>query len=195
MTAFCEVSVKLSMANYLYDLNPVQHIIADAIGEPGQRTFFLQARAGSQLVSVVLDKQEVGSLAVSVLQLLEELEKIHPGLPTIARSKKTVHPEHPMDPLFRVGQLSFGYDEDEDMIWLIAKALMVNEENQVVDPSRDDVPGVRFVANREQMRVMSEHALEVIGQGRPVCPLCGRPIDRNGHFCARTDGQAMPIIF
>lgn len=183
------------MANYLYDLNPVQHIVADAIGEPGQRTFFLQARAGSQLVSVVLEKHEVGSLAISVLQLLEELEKMHPGLPGTTHSKKSLQPEHPMDPLFRVGQLSIGYDEDEDVIWLIAKALMVNEENQLVDPSSDEVPGVRFVATRDQMRAMSEHALEVIGQGRPVCPLCGRPIDRNGHFCARTDGHAMPIVF
>jgi uncharacterized repeat protein (TIGR03847 family) len=183
------------MANYLYDLNPVQHIIADAIGEPGQRTFFLQARAGAQLVSIVLEKQEVGSLAVSVLQLLEELEKMHPALPNTVRSKKMPQSEHPMEPLFRVGQLSIGYDEDEDMIWLIAKALMVNEENQVVDPSRDDVPGVRFVASRDQMRAMSEHALEIIGQGRPVCPLCGRPIDRSGHFCARTDGHALPIVF
>lgn len=183
------------MANYLYDLNPVQHIIADAIGEPGQRTFFLQARAGAQLVSIVLEKQEVGSLAVSVLQLLEELEKMHPGLRMATQSKKALRPEHPMDPLFRVGQLSIGYDEDEDKVWLIAKALMMNDENQIVDPGSDEVPGVRFVASREQMRAMSEHALEVIGQGRPVCPLCGRPIDRNGHFCARTDGHAMPIVF
>lgn len=183
------------MANYLYDLNPVQHIIADAIGEPGQRTFFLQARAGAQLVSIVLEKQEVGSLAVSVLQLLEELEKMHPGLRMATQNKKALRPEHPMDPLFRVGQLSIGYDEEEDKIWLIAKAAMMNDENQLVDPSSDDVPGVRFIASREQMRAMSEHALEVIGQGRPVCPLCGRPIDRNGHFCARTDGHAMPIVF
>ncbi|MBX3013855.1 MAG: DUF3090 domain-containing protein [Caldilineaceae bacterium] len=182
------------MANYLYDLNPVQHIIADAIGEPGQRTFFLQARAGSQVVSIVLEKQEVGSLAVSVLQLLEELEKTHPERSTPGQ-KKPLRPEQPMEPLFRVGQLSFGYDDDEDMVWLIAKALMVNDADEVVDPNRDDVPGVRFVANREQMRAMSEHALEIIGQGRPVCPLCGRPIDRNGHFCARSDGHAMPIIF
>ncbi len=178
------------MANYLYDLNPVQHIIADAMGEPGQRTFFLQARAGSQLVSIVLEKQDVGGLAVSVLQLLEELEKMHPELPTITRSKKTVQVEHPMEPLFRVGQLSIGYDEEEDMIWLIAKASVLNE-----DPNQDGVPSVRFVGSREQMRAMSEHALEIISQGRPVCPLCGRPIDRNGHFCARTDGHAMPIIF
>lgn len=184
------------MANFLYDLNPVQNIIADAIGEPGRRTFFLQARAGSQLVSIVMEKHDVGTLAVSVLQLLEELEKTHPVMASSSsRNKKPLRPEHPMDPIFRVGQLSIGYDEDEDKIWLIAKALMVNEENQLVDPSRDDVPGVRFVANREQMRAMSEHALEVIGQGRPICPLCNRPIDRNGHFCSRTDGQAMPIIF
>jgi uncharacterized repeat protein (TIGR03847 family) len=183
------------MANYLYDLNPVQHIIADAMGQPGQRTFFLQARAGTRLVTVVLEKNEVGSLAVSVLQLLEEVEKTHAESSGPVRGKKALQPEHPVDPIFRVGQLSIGYDEDKDKIWLIAKALMVNEENQVVDPGREDVPGVRFVASREQMRAMSEHALEVIGQGRPACPLCGRPIDRNGHFCARTDGQAMPIIF
>ncbi|MFZ4664038.1 MAG: DUF3090 domain-containing protein [Caldilineaceae bacterium] len=183
------------MANYLYDLNPVQNIIADAIGEPGRRTFFLQARAGSQLVSIVMEKHDVGTLAVSVLQLLEELEKSHPVAVGRSGSKKALRPEHPMDPLFRVGQLSIGYDEDEDRIWLIAKALMVNEENQFVDPSRDDVPGVRFVASREQMRAMGEHALEVIGQGRPICPLCNRPIDRNGHFCLRTDGHALPIIF
>jgi len=183
------------MANYLYDLNPVQHIIADAIGEPGQRTFFLQARAGSQLVSVVLEKQEVGSLAVSVLQLLEELEKMHPDLPTTPRIKKAVHTEHPMEPLFRVGQLTIGYDEDEDMIWLIAKASVLNEESQVIDPSHDEVPSVRFMGSREQMRAMCEHALEIISQGRPVCPLCGKPIERSGHFCARTDGHAMPIIF
>lgn len=182
------------MSTYLYDLNPVQHIIADAMGEPGQRTFFLQARAGSQLVSIVLEKQEVGSLAVSVLQLLEELEKMHPELATATRAQKTIHAEQPMEPLFRVGQLSIGYDEEEDMIWLVAKALVLNEERQVIDPNQDEVPSVRFVGSREQMRTMSEHALEIISQGRPVCPLCGKPIDRTGHFCARTDGHAMPII-
>ncbi|MEZ4865921.1 MAG: DUF3090 domain-containing protein [Caldilineaceae bacterium] len=184
------------MTDYIHDLNPVQHIIADAIGEPGQRTFFLQARASSRLVSVVLEKHEVGSLAVSILQLLEELEKMYPHLPATAKLKRALQPEHPMDPLFRVGQLSIGYDEDADAIWIVAKALMVNSEtNEIVDPESDEVPGVRFVATRDQMRAMSEHALEVIAQGRPVCPLCGRAIDRGGHFCARTDGQAMPIIF
>jgi len=183
------------MTEYLYDLNPCAHIIADAVGEPGKRTFFLQARAAAQLVSVVMEKQEVGSLAVSILQLLEELEKSYPHLAQTSSAKGLLRPEQPMDPLFRVGQLSIGYDEEDDMIWLVAKALMVNDANEVVDPEHDDVPGVRFVASRDKMRAMSEHALEILAQGRPVCPLCGRPIDRAGHFCARTDGQAMPVIF
>jgi uncharacterized repeat protein (TIGR03847 family) len=100
-----------------------------------------------------------------------------------------------MEPFFRVGQLVVGYDEGEDMMWVVAKALIVDEAGAVVDPENDDVPAVRFVATREQMRQLSDHALEVIAKGRPTCPLCGRPIDREGHFCPRSDGQAVPVIF
>lgn len=183
------------MAQFAHDLNPVQHIIADAIGEPGKRTFFIQARAESELVTLVLEKQEVANLAISVLQLLEELEEKYPDLPPVNTKKKTLYAESPVEPAFRVGQLMVGYDEDDDMVWLIAKALVVNESGSIVDPEDDEVPAVRFVATREQMRALSDHALEVIAKGRPTCPLCGRPIDREGHFCPRSDGQAMPIIF
>ena len=183
------------MTTFAYDLNPVQHIVADAFGEPGKRTFFLQARARRQLVSVVLDKQEVGSLAVSLLQMLEELERQFPHLPRTTATGKALYPEQPFDPIFRVNQLSIGYDEEEDMVWLVAKALITNKEGEIVDPDRNDVPAVRFVATRDQIRALGEHALEVLGRGRPTCPRCGRPIDRGGHFCARTDGHAVPIVF
>lgn len=183
------------MANYVHDLNPVQQIVADAVGEPGKRTFFLQARAGGSIVSVVLEKQEVNSLALSVLQLLEELESQNPDLPPASSRGISLRAEPPVEPAFRVGELSIGYDEEEDLIWLVARALVLNEEGAVVDPEDDQVPAVRFVASRGLMRAMSEHALEVVAQGRPVCPLCGRPIDRTGHFCPRSDGHAVPVIF
>jgi uncharacterized repeat protein (TIGR03847 family) len=183
------------MAEFAYDLNPVQHIVADALGEPGKRTFFLQARSDSQLVTLVLEKQEVANLAITVIQLLEELEEKYPDLPPIKVKKKALFPEQPVEPAFRVGQLVLGYDEEEDMIWVIAKALIVNEAGAVVDPESDEVPAARFVATREQMRILSDHALEIVSKGRPTCPLCGRPIDREGHFCPRSDGQAQPIIF
>lgn len=183
------------MTTYVHDLNPVQHIIADAVGEPGKRTFFLQASAGGEVVNLLLEKQEVNSLALSVLQLLQELESQYPDLPAASTREFRASAEAPREPAFRVGELSIGYDEDEDMIWVVAKALIVNDEGAVVDPDDDSVPAVRFVATRGLMRAMSEHALEVVSQGRPICPLCGKPIDRSGHFCPRSDGQAVPVIF
>lgn len=182
------------MSEFTHDLNPVDQIVADAVGEPGKRTFFLQGRAGREVVSLVLEKQEVSNLAVSVLQLLEELEGKYPDLPPSPRTKKVLFPDQPFEPAFRIGQLMIGYDESEDTVWLIAKALIVDEQGTVVDPDNNDVPSVRFVATRAQMRSLSEHALEVVAKGRPLCPLCGRPIDRGGHFCPRTDGHAMPIV-
>ena len=182
------------MAEYAYDLNPVQHIIADAAGEPGKRTFFLQARTSSQLVSLVLEKQEVANLAISALQLLEELEEKYPHLSPVRKQGKILYPDEPVEPIFRIGQLVLGYDEQEDMIWIIAKALMVTESGAVIDPDSDEVPAVRFVATRAQMKAMCDHALEVVSKGRPTCPLCGRPIDRDGHFCPRSDGHARPIV-
>ena len=182
------------MAEFMHDLNPVDTIVADAVGEPGKRTFFLQARKGRELVSLVLEKQEVSNLAVSVLQLLEELENKFPDLPPAGRAKKVLYADQPVEPAFRIGQLLIGYDESEDKVWLIAKALVVNEQGAVADPDDESVPSVRFVATRTQMRTLSEHALEVVAKGRPLCPLCSRPIDREGHFCPRTDGHAMPIV-
>jgi len=183
------------MTRFTFDLNPVQQIVADAVGEPGKRTFFLQARAGSEIVSLVLEKQEVNSLALSILQLLEELENQYPDLPPASTRGYKPRSEQPIRPTFRIGELSIGYDENEDMIWLVAKAMVVSEEGAMVDPDDEEVPSVRFVAPRGMMRAMSEHALEVVSRGRPTCPLCGRPIDRSGHFCPRSDGQAVPVIF
>jgi uncharacterized repeat protein (TIGR03847 family) len=182
------------MSEFTHDLNPVDQIIADAMGEPGKRTFYLQGRAGREVVSLVLEKQEVSNLAVSVLQLLEELEGKYPDLPPAPRSKKMMFPDQPFEPAFRIGQLMIGYDESEDTVWLIAKALIMDEQGTIVDPDSNEVPSVRFVATRAQMRALGEHALEVVAKGRPLCPLCGRPIDRVGHFCPRTDGHAMPIV-
>lgn len=182
------------MSEYAYDLNPVQQIVADAVGEPGERTFFLQGTAGGEVVSVVLEKQEVANLAISILQLLEELEEKYPDLSSPQWNEDDLVPEVPFEAAFRVGQLIVGYDEDDDMIWVIAKALIVSESGAIVDPDEEDVPTVRFVATREQMKALSDHALEVVAQGRPTCPLCGNPIDPEGHFCPRSDGQAMPIL-
>ncbi len=183
----------MAMTKFKFDLNPVDSIVADAVGEPGHRTFFLQGRRGREIVSLTLEKQEVSNLAISVLQLLEELEEKYPDLPPAAHHDRALRSETPFEPNFRVSQLIIGYDEEDDMIWLIAKAMVADESGAIVDPEDERVPAARFVASRSQMRALSEYALEVVARGRPNCPLCGRPIDREGHFCPRTDGHAVPI--
>jgi len=183
------------MPNYNYDLNPVEYLVADAVGEPGQRTFFIQGRSGAMVVSLVLEKQEVANLAISLLQLLEDLEQMYPDLPPVSKAPAPLRPTHPIEPRFRIRQLVLGYDEDADRIWLIAKALIADETGALVDPDNEHVPSARMVATREQVLLMSKHALNVIDKGRPECPLCNRPIDHGGHFCPRTDGEAMPIVF
>lgn len=177
------------MSRYTYDFNPVEMLVADAMGAPGERTFFIQACAGHRTLSLVLEKEEVANLALGVLQLLEDLAEMDPRLATPSSSGAPLRPRHPIEPAFRIRQLVLGYDEDEDRIWLVARALVT------ADPEAKPVPSARMVATREQMRRMSEHALNVVEQGRPLCPLCHRPIDQGGHFCPRTDGEAMPIIF
>lgn len=184
----------MAMTQFKYDLNPVDSIIADAVGEPGHRTFFVQGRMGRQLVSVTLEKQEVNNLAISIMQLLEELEEKFPDLPPVSRAARTPYAELAFEPAFRVAQLILGYDEREDMMWLIAKALVTDDAGAVIDPEDERVPAARFVATRAQMRALSEYALQVVAAGRPLCPLCGRPIDRLGHFCPRTDGHAVPVV-
>ncbi|MFZ1756587.1 MAG: DUF3090 domain-containing protein [Caldilineaceae bacterium] len=184
---------------FTYDFDAVTHIVADALGQPGRRTFFLQARQGRRVASLIMEKQQVAALASSVLQLLDELQAQHPDLTPASASTQLPRLEEPIDPAFRVGQLGLGYDEEQDMIVLVAQAMPSEEpdgdqeEGGVV--MENDMPRARFFATRTQMRALSEKALGVVESGRPECPLCGRPIDAMGHFCPRTNGHAYPLAF
>lgn len=185
-------------SHFTYDFDAVTHIVADALGQPGQRTFFLQARQGRQVASLIMEKQQVAALASSILQLLDELQVQHPELDPAEAPKQLPRLLEPIDPAFRVGQLGLGYDEDQDLMVLVAQALPTqvdedDEEGAVL--MAEEPPRARFFATRQQMRALSEKALRAVEAGRPECPLCGRPIDAAGHFCPRTNGHAYPLAF
>jgi uncharacterized repeat protein (TIGR03847 family) len=170
------------MAPEIYDLNPVVHITADAIGPPGQRVFYLQAGQEDTLVTLVVEKEQVEALAISVEQMLEELENRHPQSVSEMEliSQYDLVLREPIEPLFRVGQMGLGYDEDADMLIVVAQELTDDSEEMSV---------ARFWASRAQMKALSEHSLEVVESGRPRCPLCDSPIDPDGHFCPRRNGH------
>jgi uncharacterized repeat protein (TIGR03847 family) len=170
------------MPQDLVDLNPVQFVTADAVGPPGQRVFYLQARQGTNLVTLLVEKEQVQALALSVEQMLEELEKRRPQSTSEMEliSQYDLVLREPIEPLFRVGQIGLGYDEEQDMLIVVAQELTDEDSEMSV---------VRIWATRAQMKALSQHSLEVVAAGRPTCPLCGSPIDPEGHFCPRRNGH------
>jgi uncharacterized repeat protein (TIGR03847 family) len=166
------------------ELNPVSHMTIGTIGEPGQRTFYLQGSRGIQTISLIIEKEQAVVLANSFYSMLEELEKQYPR-PSV-ESDDTVWMDmrlrEPVEPLFRVGNMGVGYNEGSDQIVLVAYELLPEEE--------DDEPDVvSFWATRTQIKTLIQHAYEVVSAGRPICGNCGQPIDPEGHFCPNRNGH------
>jgi len=179
------------------DLNPVSHITTDAIGQPGKRVFYIQGRKGPQVVTVIIEKIQIQSLALGVDEFLSEIHARFPDLEEASgeydETVMRIYP--PVDPLFRVGELGLGYDSDGDLAILIAKEVSSGAEEQS-GPEDDDLAEeedeggqVRFWCTRSQLLAMCRWGLEVSGRGRPVCPYCGQPVDPTGHFCPKRNGH------
>ncbi len=175
------------MPVFRYDFDPVDRITTGAIGSPGKRTFYLQARRGRNLVSLVVEKEQVKALAEAVEQLLENLSEKNPLLSTAddAIGFSNMALEEPVEETFRVGQLGLGYDEAHDLLVIIAQELGSDDEHEELDIAR-------LTMTREQARALAREGAEVVARGRPRCPQCGEPMDPSGHFCIKKNGQ--PVV-
>ncbi len=172
------------MPYQVYDLNPVDRITTDAIGEPGNRVFYLQARKGLRLVTLICEKEHIAALAVAIDHLLLSLADgnadavVEPD-PAIEGGMDL---EYPLEPAFRTGRVNLGYDRVSGRLVIVAYELLDEEEDD------DDSSVARFWATPAQMRAFSIHGQEVVAAGRPICAMCGEPIDPEGHFCPRKNG-------
>lgn len=170
------------MARKLTDFNPVSRITIGAMGEPGQRVFLLQASHGNSTITLKMEKQQASVLASSTIELLEELDQKYPR--TYSKLDKPLSSDlmlqQPVEPEFVVGQIGLGYDQEQDYVVLVVQEVQLEREGEPAT--------ARFWATRAQMRALSDHALEVVNQGRPICPLCDSPIDPEGHFCPKSNG-------
>ena len=174
------------MAGTLIEINPVTRITTGYIGQPGQRVFYLQAQKGREVVTLLIEKQQVEALAHGIEQFLQELQEKFPSLEEASADyvSSAMTLQVPVDPAFRIGQLGLGYDQDRDLLVLVAQEV-VPEGRQAEDASV-----ARFFATRAQMRALSHYGLELVKQGRPICGNCGQPMDAEGHFCPRSNGHA-----
>ena len=171
------------------DLGAVDRITADAIGEPGMRTFYIQARASDELLTVIVEKEQVELLARSVLELLADLAVETPA-PDADDELQTL--EEPVDPRWRAGRLSIGFDHAEDQFLLEIDEYVPEqdeEDEQELEGFAPEPESISLWASREQMLALSRHGQAVVERGRPRCQFCGNPMDPEGHVCPATNGH------
>lgn len=155
------------MSNTEIELNPVDFITVGTIGPKGQRIFHLQGGKDKQLVSLIIEKEQAWALSEAIREMLEDLDERHPELSepeVVDLSKLDMDLREPIEPVFRVAQMGLGYDEDRDMVVLVAQELVATGEE--IDPALADPGIVRMWCSRDQMRTLSAHTLDVVQAGR-----------------------------
>ncbi|MGH3300424.1 MAG: DUF3090 family protein [Streptosporangiaceae bacterium] len=178
------------MPVYTYD--PPERFVAGTVGQPGERTFYLQAAVGSRVTSVVLEKGQVSQLAERLDELLDEVGR-RTGAASAPRSAAEMD-ERPLDlPLtedFRVGAIVLAWDHDGERVIIEAQ----EESEEPLEPLAEDIPDdgpavLRVRITAEAARAFSRRAIQIVRAGRPPCPLCGLPLDPAGHVCPRQNGH------
>jgi uncharacterized repeat protein (TIGR03847 family) len=186
-----------------FEIDPVDRITAGAVGEPGQRTFYLQAQGAGSHVTLLAEKDQVRVLAQALNQLLAQIpdgeEGAEPDEPALALSE-------PLLPEFRIGEMSLEFDEPANKIVITLNEISARaaadedddeepEDAPELEPELEpeDLSRARFVATRAQARAMAEHALEVVAAGRPRCQFCGYPMNPGeDHVCPAMNGHGRP---
>ena len=188
----------------IHRFDPPERFVPGTVGEPGARTFFLQARQGAQLTSVALEKQQVQILGERVTELLDELIADADARSTVpAMTPVGLIDNDPLDqPIeeeFRAGTITLSWDADDERVVIevfpvaeVEVELPVETSQQelidlpIEEPEPEEVLLVRMPA--AMARSFAARAESVVAAGRAPCPFCGGPIDTDGHLCPRANG-------
>jgi uncharacterized repeat protein (TIGR03847 family) len=178
------------MARQLFLFDRPARFVAGTVGEPGDRTFFLQATDGARVISVALEKQQVEVLADRLEQLLDEVVA-RTGTALPAAESDTEALDLPIDEEFRVSAMGLAWDGDEGLVVIEAQAPVEDvalAEETLLEDREDGPDALRVRIEPTRARAFVDRARRVIAAGRPPCPLCGRPLDPAGHVCPRHNG-------
>jgi uncharacterized repeat protein (TIGR03847 family) len=179
----------------VFVFDPPDRFVAGTVGQPGDRTFYLQASGAGRTVSVVLEKTQVSVLAERLEELLEEVRRRGAGdVPTTppAELEDTAPLDAPVEDEFRVGSMCLAWDAEQERVVIEALAQPETEADAEVEPMTDAEEGpavLRVVITGEPARAFVQRAQRVVAAGRPPCPLCGLPLDPEGHICPRQNGH------
>jgi uncharacterized repeat protein (TIGR03847 family) len=169
----------------IFELDPVDTIAVAAVGEPGQRRFFLLASGSGHTLTLGCEKAQIQALLVRLQQMLEA-QQIEPT----AEAAAVASSPEPGNPEWQIGEMGLGYHEARRMFVLVASQAAAGEP---AEAPADDAPSVRFWLSHDQVVAFSRQAESVLSAGRPLCPRCGLPMDPSGHPCPVMNG-ARPIF-
>jgi uncharacterized repeat protein (TIGR03847 family) len=191
------------MNRRVFSFDSPDRFICGAVGQPGQRTFYLQASKGEQVVSVALEKAQVAVLAERLATLLLALRQGGVAISESSADADAPVLSEPVVEQFRVGTLTIGWDSDRERIVIEARELTDEDEEDEDESGEDeDEPGlvasdlvdgpdlVRVQLEPDAALAFASGAVAVVQAGRPPCPQCGAPLDPTGHFCPRRNGYA-----
>jgi uncharacterized repeat protein (TIGR03847 family) len=189
------------MAPIVHGFDPPERFVAGTVGQPGQRTFFLQARSGSKIVSVALEKQQVQALSERIDELLDEVmasdlnEAMIPAVAPLGLEDSDPL-EQPIEEEFRAGTMTLSWDPGDERVVIevfpftevavVTPDQLDQLDEEFEEPDPEEVLLVRLEPG--PARAFVKRAEQVLEAGRPSCPFCGNPIDPDGHLCVRANG-------
>ena len=176
------------MPTRVHEFDWPDRVVVGTIGLPGARTFYLQVRAGTQVVSIAMEKQQSALLAEKIDEILDQLITVEGNpfsVPTGTPVELVDNDQlEAVQEQFRTGAMSLGWDP--------TTAQVVIEAHPITDADDDDESLEEDSAESEMLlvrmpvgtaRAFAKRTREIVGAGRPACPICGYPIDADGHTC------------
>ncbi|UNK46932.1 DUF3090 domain-containing protein [Arthrobacter sulfonylureivorans] len=163
-------------------------VVVGTIGLPGARAFYLQVRAGTQIVSIALEKQQSALLAEKIDEILDQLITVEGNpfsVPTSTPFELVDNDQlEAVQEQFRTGSMSLGWDPTTAQVVIEAYPITDAEDDESIDG--DGANAAEMLLVRMPVgtaRAFAKRTREIVGAGRPTCPLCGYPIDADGHIC------------
>lgn len=173
------------MTRRLFILDAPDRFVAGAVGDAGDRAFYLQARKGGALISVGIEKVQVVALAQRLDDLLDAVEAPEPG-----DAPDEGGLEEPVVELFRVGAMALAWDAETEAVVIEAQTPTDDGEYAELPDDAEDGPDLlRVRLDAGQARGFVRRTEALVAAGRPACPFCGMPLDPRGHFCPRNNGH------
>ncbi|WP_104175915.1 DUF3090 domain-containing protein [Arthrobacter sp. Y81] len=166
-------------------------VVVGTIGLPGARTFYLQVRAGTQIVSIALEKQQSALLAEKIDEILDQLITVEGNpfsVPTSTPIELVDNDQlEAVQEQFRAGAMSLGWDPTTAQVVVEAYPITdveADDNDESLDEDGANEPEMLLVRMPVgAARAFAKRTREIVGAGRPTCSLCGYPIDADGHIC------------